>query len=240
MKDTKWIIDGLFAHRGLHNDVYPENTLGAFKHAVEKNYDVECDIQLTSDEKIVVFHDKNLKRLCGVDKIVEECTYEELQKCRINKTNETIPLLSDMFNVLPQNTKLLIEFKPTKRHEKIVSMFLEYMKGIPNIYAIHSFDPRIILDFKLQAPDVIRGIISENFSLKEYGLKGKIAGNLLLNRKIKPDFINYGFKDLPRKQLDRLMKKGMIILSYTARSQSDLDFVRSKYHNAVFENFEAK
>lgn len=240
MKDTKWIVNGLFAHRGLHNDTYPENTLGAFKHAVDKNYDIECDIQLTLDEKIVVFHDKNLKRLCNVDRILEECTYEELQQCRIKNTNETIPLLSELFNMLPDTTKLLIEFKPSKRHEKLVAMFLDYMKDIPNTYAIHSFDPRVVFDFKVQAPEVIRGVISENFKFKQYGIQGKIAGHLLLNRKVKPDFINYGIKDLPRRKLDRLRKKGMIIISYTARSQSDLDFVRSKYDNAVFEHFEAK
>lgn len=240
MKDTEWIINSLFAHRGLHNDSFPENTMAAFQHAVEKGYDIECDIQLTKDEKIVVFHDKNLLRLCGVDRIVEECSYEELQEYRIMKTDETIPLLSELFQGIPAETKLLIEFKPTKRKEKIVSMFLDFMKDIPNVYAVHSFDPRIIGEFKKQDSSVIRGVISERFSFKEYGFLGLLAGYLLFNWKVKPDFINYGIKDLPRSQLDRIRKKGVLVLSYTARSQKELDFVRDRYDNAVFEHFEAK
>lgn len=240
MKDTKWLIDSLFAHRGLHNEVYPENTLGAFKHAVSKNYDLECDIQLTKDEKIVVFHDKNLKRLCNVDRVLEECTYLELQEFNIKGTEEKIPLLDEFLRVLPETTKLLIEFKPTSRHKRIVELFLKRMEHVPNMYAIHSFDPRILVDFRKLAPEVIRGFISENFSIKEYGLTGKMCGKLLFNKSTQPDFINYGLKDLPSKLLDKQKRKGRLVLSYTARTQKELDFVRDRYDNAVFENFEAK
>ncbi len=240
MKDTKWMIDNLFAHRGLHNELYPENTLAAFQHAVDKQYDIECDIQLTTDKQIVVFHDKTLKRLCGVDLVVEECSYQELQKYNIKDTNEKIPLLSELFDTLPTTTKLLIEFKPSRRHTELVTLFLDFMKDIPNTYAIHSFDPRVLIDFRNLAPEVIRGFISEKFKYRQYHLTGKMSGHLLFNCRTKPDFINYGFKDLPYKKLDKLKKKGMIIFSYTARTQEELDFVRERYDNAVFENFEAK
>lgn len=237
MKNTEWMLEGNFAHRGLHNEQYPENTKAAFENAFKNSFDIEMDIQLTSDNQIVVFHDKNMKRLCGVDEILEELSYEELQEYRVMNTNERIPLLQEVLSIIPNNVRLLIEFKPTKRHKLLVSSFLELMNDFEHTYAIHSFDPRVVRDFKDMAPKVIRGFISEKFSFKKYGLVGKISGYLLFNRRIKPDFINYGIKDMPYNKLDRLKKKGMIIFAYTARTQEQLDFVRNRYDNAVFERF---
>lgn len=240
MKNLKWIKDSLFAHRGLHNKIYPENTMGAFLNAVENGYDIECDIQLTKDNRIVVFHDKTLKRLCGIDGITEDFTYEELQKLVVKNTSEKIPLLRDVLENIDENTQFLIEFKPSKRHKLAVEKFLLLMKQYNHRYAIHSFDPRIVYDFKMLAPNVIRGFISEKFSFKEYGLTGKMAAYLMFNRRIKPDFINYGIQDLPWRKLDKLKKKGTMILSYTAKTQEQLDFVRERYDNAVFEDFLAQ
>ena len=52
------------------------------------------------------------------------------------------------------------------------------------------------------------------------------------------NFINYKFTDLPYQKLDKLKSKGMLILSYTAKSKEDLEFVQNRYDNAVFEGFE--
>lgn len=59
----------LYAHRGLHdgNHQVAENSLEAFRRAMETGYGMELDVQLTADDQLVVFHDKNLKRVCGVD-----------------------------------------------------------------------------------------------------------------------------------------------------------------------------
>lgn len=237
MKDMNWVISGTFAHRGLHNEGIPENTIEAFQNAFQNNFDIELDIQMTKDDKIVVFHDKNLKRLCDVDFILEDMDYDEIKEYTILNSKQTIPLLEEVLYLIPSKTHLLIEFKPTKRHKKIVHDFLLLMEKFNHTYAIHSFDPRIVIDFKKVRPDIIRGFITENFSFKEYGIKGKISGKLLVLRNMKPDFINYGIKDLPYKKLDRLKKKGMVVLSYTARTQEQLDFVRNRYDNAVFEHF---
>ena len=63
MKDISFLTKSYIAHRGLHNKIYPENSLGAFKNAIKKGYSIECDIHVTKDKKVVVFHDNNLKRM---------------------------------------------------------------------------------------------------------------------------------------------------------------------------------
>ena len=110
--------DTFIAHRGLFNNInVPENSLLAFKLAVEKGYGIELDTQITKDDKIVVFHDGNLKRMTGVDKMLIDCTYEELQSYRLLDTDERIPLFSDVLKVLTEikNTVEMITTEKNKR-----------------------------------------------------------------------------------------------------------------------------
>ena len=64
--------------------------------------------------------------------------------------------------------------------------------------------------------------------------------SMFFNRFTKPDFISYGIHDMPNKYIDKAMKKGITIISYAARTQAQFDFVKSRYHNTVFEFFEPK
>ena len=76
-KRLKKPFDGVnCAHRGLHSQdkSVPENSLAAFRKAAENGYGVELDVQLSKDGQVVVFHDDDLKRVCGVDKRVDELT----------------------------------------------------------------------------------------------------------------------------------------------------------------------
>lgn len=66
------------AHRGLHGGEIPENSLSAFEEAAAKGYSVETDVQMTKDGELVLFHDDDLLRMCGVDKKVAACTYAQL------------------------------------------------------------------------------------------------------------------------------------------------------------------
>ena len=56
-----------YAHRGLHDNETdaPENSMAAFRKAVDTGYGIELDVQLTKDRIPVVFHDESLKRVCG-------------------------------------------------------------------------------------------------------------------------------------------------------------------------------
>ena len=89
----------LYAHRGLHDNSCPENSLSAFRAAKEAGYGVELDVRFTADKQVVVYHDDTLTRMCGDDRRVDECTYEELQQLHLSDTTERIPLLSDVLSV---------------------------------------------------------------------------------------------------------------------------------------------
>ena len=99
------VFKGKFiAHRGLHGGETVENTLDAFKKAVDKGYGVELDIQLSLDKVPVVTHDYDLKRVFGIDKKVSSLSSEELGAIGV-------PTLSEVLNVLDGKVPLVAEIK---------------------------------------------------------------------------------------------------------------------------------
>ena len=63
----------MFAHRGYHciEKGIPENSIPSFRAAISHGYGIELDVHLTSDEKLVVFHDDDLSRICGRPETIE-------------------------------------------------------------------------------------------------------------------------------------------------------------------------
>lgn len=102
-----------YAHRGLfdNNSDAPENSLAAFKKAVDAGYGIELDVQLSKDEKLVVFHDATLKRMCGIDGKVWDYTLEELQQMKLLNSNETIPTFEQFLEVVDGKVPFILEFK---------------------------------------------------------------------------------------------------------------------------------
>ncbi len=241
MKDLTWIKEELIAHRGLHtlDRTVPENTMLAFRRAMEAGYGIEFDINVLGDGNVVVFHDPNLKRLCGIDKNLIDLTYEDIKDLTILDSKEKIPLLKDVLKLIDGKVPLLIELKPKVDTKKLFTSFLKIIDEYKGVFAVHSFHPQVIYWFKKYRPDIIRGQISEFFRddkdmscIVKYLMK-----TMLFNFITKPDFINYGIKDLPNRYLDRFYKKGIVVISYASRSQDEFDMAKKYYDNSVFEFF---
>jgi len=241
MKDLTWIKENYIAHRGFHSldKSIPENTMLAFKKAMDYGYSIECDVNVTKDGEIVVFHDANLLRLCGVDVDLLDVTYDEIKDFRILDTNEKIPRLSDLLHMVDGKYPLLIEIKPFGKVKFLCESFMKVMSQYDGPYAIHSFSPAIVHWFKKKQPHIIRGQITEFFknnpnmsALSRYLMK-----TMFFNRFTKPDFVNYGIKDLPNKYATKAYKNGMCMISYSAKNNLEFNMVKKHYDNAVFEFF---
>lgn len=102
-----------YAHRGLHNlsEGVPENSMAAFRRAAEHGYGIELDVQLTRDGQVIVAHDYDLKRICGIEKEIDSLTYEELSRFPILGTEERIPLLEDVLKLVKGQVPLIVEIK---------------------------------------------------------------------------------------------------------------------------------
>ncbi len=106
----------IIAHRGA-SYLAPENTMASVKLGWEKDTDVEVDVYLTKDNKIVVIHDKTTKRTAVTDVNVAESTSEELRKLDVGSfkseeyAGEQIPFLADIIETIPAGRKLYVEIK---------------------------------------------------------------------------------------------------------------------------------
>ena len=155
MSSPKWI-----SHRGESIDA-PENTLAAFKLAMERDADgMETDIHFTADGKIVCGHDANTKRCCGVDSLIAETTYADLQKLdacngKAEYAGERIPLFSDALKVLKPGKLFYVELK-IDVPELIPAMMAEVdASGVSRDQIIViSFYKEMIRKFKAAYPDV--------------------------------------------------------------------------------------
>ena len=241
MREVKWIKENYIAHRGFHSldKSIPENSLLAIKKAIDYNYSIEMDVNVTKDGQVVVFHDINLKRLCNKNINLSEANYDVIKNFHLLNTNEKIPLLKDVLTLVKGRVPLLIELKPKGNNKLLCEAFTKAIKNYKGKFAIHSFSPKIVYWFRKNHPEIIRGQVTEYFKddLKMNRFIKYLMRKMTFNIFTKPDFINYGIKDLPNKYADKIYKKGMTVISYCARNKSEFNMVRKHYNNAVFEFF---
>ena len=244
MKDLTWIRENLIAHRGLHSKdgTIPENSYLAYRKALEKGYSIELDVNVLKDGTVMAFHDLSFKRLCNDPRVLAEATYEDIKDLTLLSTDQKVIRFEEALKLVNGDVPLLIELKPFGNVNLLCASLMKSLENYQGRYAVFSFQPQVVRWFKKHHPEVIRGQISEYFSdnknmnfIMKYLLK-----IMFFNRFNKPDFISYGIHDLPNKYLDKFMKKGITIISYAARTQSEFDLVKSHYHNTVFEFFEPK
>ena len=81
-----------YAHRGLHGNGVPENSMEAFRRAKKAGYGIELDIPLMKDGNLAVIHDSLLVRTTGAEGRIEDLSTGELKHYKLEGTEETIPL----------------------------------------------------------------------------------------------------------------------------------------------------
>ncbi|EJX01979.1 Glycerophosphoryl diester phosphodiesterase [gut metagenome] len=184
-----------FAHRGLHSrdKSVPENSLEAFRIAAENGYGIELDVQLSKDGQVVVFHDDTLDRVCGVNARVEEKTLDELRELRLCGSDYTIPLFTEVLDVIRGRGPLIVELKSGKRNRELCEKTYAILEEYKGDVCIESFNPFIVAWFRFHAKDMLRGQLAA--PQEEYNMLPKIQrfllSNTLLNFIAKPNFIAY-------------------------------------------------
>ena len=235
-----WLIERPIAHRGLFNHNYPENSLGAFENAVKNNFGIELDVQFTKDKKVVVFHDDNLKRMTKDKRNVNELTYKELKNLKLLDTNETIPLLEEVLSLVNGKVPLVIEIKTCDNIIQLGEETYKRLKSYKGKFAVESFNPIVLKWFKKNAKEVIRGQLSGDYknynnNLKKY--ENFVLEYMLLNFISKPDFIAYELCALPNFRVSSLKRRGIPIITWTVKSQNDMEKAYKYADNIIFDSF---
>ena len=224
------------AHRGLHkNKIIPENSMLAFKAAIEKNYAIEFDINITKDNQIVVFHDDDLNRLCNKKENIEDVSYDFLKDLNLYESNEKIPLLKELLDQVAGKIPLIIEIKKHKNIGLLENILLEMLKEYKGEYFICSFEKDILLWLEKNKPKEIRGLIFESLPIK-FKKYEKIAF-LYKYFKSKADFISLEDKLIDSSIYDFCKKKELDILVWTIKDKKSFQNIDKKVSAVIFENF---
>lgn len=233
-----------YAHRGLHNRELgiPENSMAAFRKARELGYGVELDVHLTKDGQLAVIHDKSLKRTAGVDAEVSDLTMEELKRCCLEGTQETIPALEEVARLFQGGPPLLVELKADYFDvRELVKKAVAVLDRCQVDYCIESFHPGVIFWLKRHRPDICRGQLSQNFWRHRGELKGWQAfamTNLLSNFLTRPDFISFHWahRMLPAVWLCRRLHR-LPVFCWTVQSRQTMEQVEREGCLVIFEGF---
>ncbi|MBQ8237771.1 MAG: glycerophosphodiester phosphodiesterase [Oscillospiraceae bacterium] len=198
-KDLPALRKWKYAHRGLHDEKLPENSMAAFRAALEHGYGIELDLHLLADGNLAVMHDSALMRTTGAAGIIEDLTTQELKNYRLNGTEETIPTFQQVLALFDGKAPLIIELKPVKgNHAALTAKAVEMMEGYKGLYCMESFDPRVVHWLRKHRPDICRGQLTENHFATSAKLSAVLKFALthqLLNFITMPDFVAYKFAD---------------------------------------------
>lgn len=240
--DTGLFGKKYFAHRGLHDNEgdAPENSMAAFRKAVEAGYGIELDVQMTKDDIPVIFHDDTLERMCGVRTKIEDYTYEQLRQFTLAHSEEHIPGLEEMLRMVDGQVPLIVEIKSEKKDVSFCSVIDRMLRGYQGEYCIESFNPLVLLWYRKNHNDMVRGQLASNFRI-DGGHRSWIyffMTHLLLNFLTAPDFIayNHEFEREPGRRICRWLYRHPAV-AWTIRSEAELEKMSGKYDVFIFEKF---
>ncbi len=231
-----------FAHRGLHDAQKPENSMAAFRAALDHGYGIELDLHLMKDGNLGVIHDSNLQRVAGADVRIEDLTVSDLPNYKLGETEEIIPLFDDVLALFDGKAPLIVELKVVDgNYDALCRAAMEKLDNYQGCFCVESFDPRVIAWLRKHRPDLCRGQLAENWMGKKLPVSCVLRWCMtyhIANVYTRPDFIAYKFADRKVFGTDICRKlMGIAGVSWTIRSREDYDTAVTDGWIPIFENF---
>lgn len=241
-------FDRQIAHRGLHdiNKGRPENSLAAFRAAIEGGFGIELDLQISKDRRAMVFHDYDLQRLAGVIGAIRQKTATELGELTLIGGDEGIPTLAEVLALVDGRVPLLIEIKDQdlRLGENIGDLeaaTARDLKAYGGPAAVMSFNPHSVMRMAELCPDLPRGLTTCNFDKEDWLLVPDARREELA---MIPDYVRTGscFISHQQDQLDSprvqdLKAKGAAVFCWTIRSAEQESTARQIADNVTFEGY---
>jgi len=210
----------LLIHRGLAKKNFVENTIASFRYCFKKKYGIETDLHCTKDNKIVCYHDFNLKIKFKINKYLKNIRYKELLKISKNK-KKPIPLLNDLIKLSKNKRFLMLEMKPLFT-DKNLQILLKEIKNLKN-YSLTSFNEKNIINlYKMKKSLNLGLLVPSTFTFDTIVKKSK-------KKHIKFLVLEKNF--LREKKLNKIKKK---IYFYTIKDKKVFNQYSDK--NLIFEN----
>ena len=240
-------LDIPLAHRALHDlsAGRPENSRAAVRAAVDAGVGIEIDVQLSADNKAMVFHDYALERLTPERGAVRLREASALAAIPLKGGDEGIPTLEEILDLIAGRVPLLVEFKDQDGAMgpdvgPLETAAAELLGRYRGDLAVMSFNPHSVRALARLLPDVPRGLTTSAYRPDEWPLPAATCDRL---RGI-PDyadtgscFISHEADDLNRPRVAELKADGAAVLCWTIRSQAEEDIARQVAQNVTFEGY---
>ena len=178
---------------------------------------IECDIQRSADDQPMVFHDWELSRLTDEEGETENRTAEQLGRVYYSGSDEHIPTLIELLEVIDGRVPLLVEIKSKRGYEvgRSCASVRDALSAYVGEHAVMSFDPRVARWFRRNSPETCAGLVMRE---DEHGHTQKAWQRRLALWIAKPDFLAYHIAALPNPWVTGLRAKGLPILTWTVNS----------------------
>ncbi len=236
-------------HRALHDPTRAENSPDAIEAAAVVGYGIEVDVQLSADNRAVVFHDHALRRLAGREGAVHDLTAAELSRIPLLGGGGTIPPLTEVLEIVDGRVPLLIELKDqtgamgpdTGALEAAVARDLS---AYPGQVALMSFNPHSVAAVAELAPRIPRGLTTAAFRVYDWRylptpVRQRLRGIPDFDR-VGAAFISHHAHDLARPRVIELKRRGVPVLCWTIRSAEQEARARQIADNITFEGYPAQ
>lgn len=246
MRAPDWLTARPVAHRGLHDFArgIVENMPGAVQAAIDGNFSIEVDIQLTADGEAMVHHDDALGRLTDGSGALLGKTAAELKAVRFRNTPERMMTLGDLCALVDGRVPLVIEVKSHfDGDRKLVARMADILGSYSGPAAGMSFDPDQVMALRELMPGRPRGIVAE----REYTATDWPEASPEQRRgmthlrhafRTRPHFVAYWVNELPA--LAPWIARnvfGCPLLTWTVRTPEQRETARRHADQMIFEGF---
>lgn len=235
-----WLTARPVAHRGLHDAAgnVIENTASAFRAAIDGDYAIECDLQLSADGEAMVHHDEALGRLTDGAGRLDAMPAAELRRVPFKATSDRMLTLGELCDLVGGRATLLIELKSRfDGDQRLAVRVAKVLAGRRGPFAVMSFDPGPIAALKDLAPGLLRGLVAQKPggssdhapSARRYALQTLSA---------RMQFLAYRVQDLPS-ALPLLARNvlGRPLLTWTVRTPAERVRAANYADQMIFEGF---
>ncbi|MFK3667386.1 glycerophosphodiester phosphodiesterase [Ochrobactrum teleogrylli] len=237
MSSIDWLAKRPVAHRGLHdlNKTRWENTLAAFEAAAKAGFAIECDVHLTKDGGVVVFHDDDLQRLAGREGRISDLTLSEATALHVGGTAERVPTLRQMLDLVDGRVPLVIELKGIEgRDDGLVAAVARELGGYKGEAAIMSFDHHLIRRFASDAPGIPGGLTAEGTRTQDFEAHFSMLAHGI-------SFVSYNVHHLPNPFVTFVREKlHMPVISWTVRDREMQKHSELNVEQITFEGFDPR
>jgi glycerophosphoryl diester phosphodiesterase len=177
--------------------------------AIDVGAGIECDLRLTADDQIIVFHDADARRLCASSRKIRESSWKDVAALRVGI--HPIPTLENLLSLVDERVPLLLEAKVERDLYRWVPQLRRALSGYRR-FGLLSFDPRLLRQIKIALPDMRRGLnLRAGRSFVERRISMRVA---------EPDFLGLEFAALGESWVARTRER-MPIYGWTIRTAAD-------------------